>query len=148
MTKKRQQNKEKFPHQTLMPFDLYQTKTNPNCYGNDEATQQPLRFEQQIDQFTKQDNPSCYRNRTDGDGYEARARDSRSAEILNCSSAAMLAALATACAWASTLASHRTTPDRRLPPAAGTLAQPRGFAAATAPNAAAAAVADAVLAIV
>jgi len=62
----------------------------------------------------------------------------------------MLAALATACTWASTPASHRTTtPERRLPPAA-TLAQgadddPRGLAAA--PNATAAAVADAVLGI-
>jgi hypothetical protein len=40
---------------------------------------------------------------------QARARDSP-----------MLAA----CAWASPPASHRTTPERRLPPPAGTLAQP------------------------
>jgi hypothetical protein len=65
----------------------------------------------------------------------------------------MLAALATACAWTSTPASQRTTtPERRLPPA-GTLARsataagPRGLAAAPNATAAAAAVADAVLAI-
>lgn len=71
---------------------------------------------------------------------------------MNCSSAAMLAALATACACASTPASHRTTPERLLPPAV-TLGQradgdPRGLAADAAPNAAAAAVADVVLAII
>lgn len=71
---------------------------------------------------------------------------------MNCSSAATLAALATtACTWASTpVASHRTTPERRLPPAA-TLGQradddPRGLVDAAA--AAALVVADVVLAII
>jgi len=45
-----------------------------------------------------------------------RARDSRSAEILNCSSVAMLAALATVSAWVSTQVSHHTTSKRLLPP--------------------------------
>jgi len=65
----------------------------------------------------------------------------------------MLAALDTACTWVSTPASHRTTPERLLPPV-DTLGQmaddddPRGLAVAAAPNAAAAAVADVVLAII
>jgi len=52
----------------------------------------------------------------------------------------MLAALATACTWVSTPASHRTTPERLLPPV-DTLGQmaddddPRGLAEAAAPNA-------------
>ena len=64
----------------------------------------------------------------------------------------MLAALATACTWVSTPESHRTTPERLLPPV-DTLGQmadddPRVLAVVAPPNAAAAAVADVVLAII
>jgi hypothetical protein len=131
-------------------FDLYQTKTNPNCSNSLEATQPIQRTIREL---------LLERARAAADSmtqsHRRGARHSRSAEILNCSSAATLAALATARTWASAPASHRTaTPERRMPPAAaGTLAQsaadadagPRGVAAA--PNATAVEAAGAVLAI-
>jgi hypothetical protein len=132
------------------PFDLYQSKTNPNCRNSLEATK-TIRQAGTIPRLSQERQQQRRQTRWQtGEG----AKHSRSAEILNCSSAAMLAALATACAWASTPASQRTTtPERRLPPA-GTLARsaaagagPRGLTAAPNATAAAAAVADAVLAI-
>ena len=140
------------------PFDLYQTKS-PKLIPTAAVTstrrkrslksrtrnKSPGREESRI-QSNRKGNSSCrFEDRR-------RARDSRSAEILNCSSAAMLAALATACTWVSTPASHRTTPERLLRPV-DTLGQmadddPRVLAVVAPPNAAAAAVADVVLAII
>jgi len=58
---------------------------------------------------------------------------------LNCSSASTLAALAIACAWVSTPASHRTISERLLPPVDSLEKvaddNPHGLAEAAAPNA-------------